>query len=251
MIQQGKKDLSLGYRCIYEKAAGVFQGQPYDYIQRKLRGNHLALVNEARCDVAVLDHQITFDHFDLTLDKGDSPMTEEEKKAKEKETADKKAMDEAAEKEKSEKEAADKRAKDESEEKEKKEKEAKDAEEKADKEKKDGMDAAEIKRLGSELADLKKNGIKTLMTEITARDTLAKDLSHHIGTFDHADKTLDEVAAYGVEKLGITCESGQERAVLTGFLAGAKRKPAAGSFGMDSKITPKSSEISAYIKQSA
>ena len=81
LIESGKTALSLGYRCIYEKASGIFDGQPYDYIQRNLRGNHLALVDAARCDVAVLDNHMAFDHFDLALDNSkETTMADETKK---------------------------------------------------------------------------------------------------------------------------------------------------------------------------
>ncbi len=79
----------LGYRCIYEKASGIFNGQAYDYIQRQLRGNHLALVDAARCDVAVLDNHMAFDHFDLALDNSkETTMAEEELKDRLKKTED-------------------------------------------------------------------------------------------------------------------------------------------------------------------
>lgn len=56
-IANGKQDLSLGYRCVYEYAPGVFEGEAYDYVQRRIRGNHLASVDEGRMgpEVAVLD----------------------------------------------------------------------------------------------------------------------------------------------------------------------------------------------------
>lgn len=64
LIESGKIELSPAYRCVYEKKSGTFEGQPYDFIQRDIRGNHLALVAEGRTgpDVAVLDHRtITLD----------------------------------------------------------------------------------------------------------------------------------------------------------------------------------------------
>lgn len=56
-IENGKKELSLGYRCSYEHNPGVWNGQQYEYIQRDLRGNHLALVDKGRmgADVRVMD----------------------------------------------------------------------------------------------------------------------------------------------------------------------------------------------------
>lgn len=42
------KELSLGYSLDSEETPGVWNGQPYDAIQRNIRINHLALVVEAR-----------------------------------------------------------------------------------------------------------------------------------------------------------------------------------------------------------
>lgn len=54
---QTKRELSLGYRCRFEYAPGVFDGVPYTYVQRTMRGNHLASVNDGRSgpDIAVMD----------------------------------------------------------------------------------------------------------------------------------------------------------------------------------------------------
>lgn len=42
------KELSLGYNLDLEETPGEWNGQPYDAIQRNIRVNHLALVQEAR-----------------------------------------------------------------------------------------------------------------------------------------------------------------------------------------------------------
>lgn len=64
-IAGGKVELSAGYQCKYAQVSGVYEGQPYQFIQCKIRGNHLASVDEGRMgpDVAVLDSAftITFD----------------------------------------------------------------------------------------------------------------------------------------------------------------------------------------------
>lgn len=61
-IESGKKELSMGYECSYEPEHGIFEGKEYDFVQRNLRGNHVALVNRGRMghDVRVYDHY-TFD----------------------------------------------------------------------------------------------------------------------------------------------------------------------------------------------
>jgi hypothetical protein len=48
MKSAGLKELSLGYNLDLDETPGVWNGQPYDAIQRHIRINHLALVREAR-----------------------------------------------------------------------------------------------------------------------------------------------------------------------------------------------------------
>lgn len=49
------QELSLGYTCDTEDAPGIWNGQPYDCIQRNIRVNHLALVKRGRAGVARLN----------------------------------------------------------------------------------------------------------------------------------------------------------------------------------------------------
>jgi hypothetical protein len=52
-VQSGKRELSNGYRFTLDLTAGVTpQGEAYDGIQRNIRGNHIALVDAARCGSA-------------------------------------------------------------------------------------------------------------------------------------------------------------------------------------------------------
>lgn len=44
----GLKELSLGYSLDTEDTSGIWQGEPYDCIQKNIEINHLALVEEAR-----------------------------------------------------------------------------------------------------------------------------------------------------------------------------------------------------------
>lgn len=222
LIQSGKKELSLGYRCLYEKASGTFDGQGYDYVQRALRGNHLALVDRARCAVAVLDHHITMDSLDLDLEKVTMPEDNKEIKAEVAVTtaadaadigatlksvmdrldAIEKAMDAFPPKKDDAEEAAEG------------EKKAEDAD-KVDEEK---DTAKAMDDLRAELEAVKKEGVKSMLSEISQRDALAKKLSHHIGTFDHSEMTLSEVAKYGTDKLGLKVDAGLEKVALDGFL---------------------------------
>lgn len=71
-INGGKIQLSPGYRCMYVPESGVFDGMEYQYVQRNIRGNHLALVDQGRTgpDVSVLDHlRITLDASDFIMPK--------------------------------------------------------------------------------------------------------------------------------------------------------------------------------------
>lgn len=75
----------------------------------------------------------------------------------------------------------------------------------------------------------------TFVKRIAQRDQLAKQISAHVGTFDHAEMTLDGVVKYGCEKLGIKADKGHEAAMLSGYLqAKPAATPAATVSGMDS-----------------
>ena len=86
LVESGKKELSLGYRCKYVEKSGVFKGEKYDYEQIEPRGNHIASVDEGRMgsQVAVLDSSdiITLDsHCFFTIDSRDIIMIPQEKAA--------------------------------------------------------------------------------------------------------------------------------------------------------------------------
>lgn len=264
LIEAGKRELSCGYRCVYDFTPGTFQGQAYDCIQRTIRGNHLALVHSGRMgpDVAVLD---SIDHSTTTTETKEPPMadtkdgggsgnaldaalatltTPEARKAAL--TAIRAAMDEAGDP-KEEKKAEDefppkdddkddkKKSEDSDEDmKEDDKKDAKDSDLKMDDIAKrpnamDAMDAAAVSKLvAAELA--------RAAASIKRRDALAKQLGAHIGTFDHSDMTEAGVAEYGVKKLGITVPAGKEADVLQGYLmaAGKTATPKTATAAMDS-----------------
>lgn len=263
-IKSGKSDLSLGYRCAYKKIAGFFNGMPYDYIQVNMKGNHLALVDEARCDVSVLDSRFTFDARDvITISpSGDIQMTEEEKKAKEAEDKKSKDAKDAAEaEEKAKKDVEDKKAKDAAEASDAEEAKAKEvadkkARDEAEEKKKDdekGMDAKML-RIAEDAAA---KALKTAPTfadfakEAKERDELAAKLVPVIGVFDHKEKTLAQVATYGVEKLGLKAPAGQEQVALDSFFVGRKAHSTTG-FALDARAkangsSKAASKISAHI----
>jgi hypothetical protein len=47
-VESGRSQLSNGYSCELDETPGEWNGQHYDSIQRKIRGNHCALVDAAR-----------------------------------------------------------------------------------------------------------------------------------------------------------------------------------------------------------
>jgi 8-oxo-dGTP pyrophosphatase MutT (NUDIX family) len=216
LIAQGKKELSLGYKCRYEESKGTFNGESYDYVQCDIRGNHLALVGDGRmgASVAVLDHSeikpketIMAKDEDVKKDVEDEgeecSMTLEEAHAALQKImpiiAKIQAMlsgdgssDEETVEDKDDKEDDGESAKDE------------DGEEK-DK-KSDGMDMAEITR--------------KVQSNLAKKDALAKSLSPHIGTFDHSEMDLSDVAKYGCKKLGIDAPKGDRVNFLSAYLLG-------------------------------
>ena len=217
LIANGKKELSCGYRCRYEYAPGTFNGEHYDYVQREIRGNHLALVENGRMgpDVAVLDHlTFTIDSQEFTQmmtkdteSKKDDKIEEEEK--------DETVYD-------SEEEKADEEV----------EKAVKDEDEDKDDEKKSGMDVAEVARL------VQKNIAKT--------SKLYDTLSAHVGAFDHSEMDLDKMAKYGCKKLGL--EVGKESRVpfLEAYLLG--KGAAAPVVAMDTSATKSGNFVQRYLK---
>lgn len=242
-IDDGKRDLSIGFRCRYEIESGEFDGVSYDVVQRHIRGNHVASVDNGRVgkDVAVLDGQ---EKLTFSIDSKEFAMADDKKKTGEdgdksleslyemvgdmKKSFDALSSDMAEMKKGSAKDAEEEEAAAAA-------KAAKDAEEEAAKAKAKGEgkgeDSAEIAALRQENADLKNEvaGIKTAMDsapsandvikQVQQRDALAGRLSRVVGTFDHSEMTdAGEVAAYGVEKLGIACDSGNELIALDAYL---------------------------------
>jgi len=266
LIESGKRELSCGYRCRYEPQTGIFQGQPFEYVQREIRGNHLALVDEGRMgkQVAVLDHLI------FTIDAKEAlnmePITEKTTDAepvtleslaamvgamaeqlgkvtafmealKPKEEAEHGSLDEEAPAEVDAASVVDAECATVDE-------EGKPAE---------GMDSAKvIASMKKQIARLEaglKNGMDSgaVMRDISARDELASRLSVLVGTFDHAKMTKNDVDAYGVKKLGLTCEKGQEGATLAGYLA-AVNKGSASGFMLAADAINKSSQVDDFLK---
>lgn len=265
-IDSGKEELSCGYSCKYDLKSGIFDGVRYDVVQGSIRGNHLALVDEGRMgpEVSVLDRSEQLISFAVdSKDIEEIKMPENMGEENEKKAVDEMTLAEVTEtlktimpqieslmsamQGKKEEVVAD--------EEEKEEEDTKDACEQEDsstdaKEYKDAQDKLEklqsaVDRLEKENASYKKDGIKTLTKLISKRDKLADNLSYHVGSFDHSEMTLEEVAEYGVSKLEIPCGSDKVGAVEA-YLHG--RKPAAVSFSQDSSASKGFESLNNYLK---
>ena len=246
----GKKDLSAGYRCKYEFTQGFWNGQHYDAVQRQIRGNHIALVQEGRMgpEVSVLDHlQVTFDTKEILMEeeakKADAQpeMTLSEVAALLKQVLPQiAALNDAvsAMKGGAAEPDADNIPSEDAEQEEKKDYANKEA----------GMDAA-IKTLSSKVAAFEQNGVKSSMAEVSKRDALALKLSHHVGTFDASEMTVEEVAQYGVKKLGIAAMKGQEASALAGFLHNREVPSQKFGLGMDGASNKADAAIDAVFKK--
>lgn len=76
-IRGGKDELSLGYACDYEPKKGVFKGKIYDYVQKNLYPNHLALVQMGRMghdvNIALDSNEMRFACDSIELGKEEIP----------------------------------------------------------------------------------------------------------------------------------------------------------------------------------
>jgi len=248
-INSGKKQLSCGYRCEYDFSPGEHNGVKYDVVQRKMRGNHVAVVKAGRMgpDVAVLDHTFTYDHVD----------TLELKPVLDKETQD--AIDAAVNKATAGiPDAVAKAVTDAMPAMLAKAKE--DEEEKGEDEKPEALDAAVEKAVtaaraadAAQIADLRNQlaAVKPALDAADVRrasedkDAILSRVKPHVGVFDHAAMDADGVVAYALDKLGIRgVPAGSERATLDGYL---RAKPAPTPLALDAAI-PAGSPVADYIK---
>ncbi|AHK11679.1 hypothetical protein S141_33 [Shewanella sp. phage 1/41] len=227
LIRAGLKELSCGFRCAWEIKSGMTPtGERYDVIQRQIRGNHLASVEQARMgsDVRVAMDKAVFalDSLDFNPKPNGETMTLEEAMAKiaelESKLSDKSKAEDADEEEEKTTKAEDMTE-------EEKALDA-DAEEEKDKEKSGAMDAAikAIKVLTAKVTKLESTAMdgNAMMKAFTAKQELAKHASAIVGAFDHSDMDANGVAKYALKKMGHACDAGLELATFKGFLLASK-----------------------------
>jgi hypothetical protein len=260
-INAGKKELSAGYRCTYDWTPGEFNGQPYDCVQREIRGNHLALVKKGRMgpDVAVLDAAFTCD----SLPEKENQMAEPSNNAAENGSGggasleDMRAqfadfvakMDDVIQTAAAMKAALGAGAETGGEESTEESGVAEnggedddDVDAATDKEgcvDKDGeaevvakdtekVDGATLPKETAEAVKNKDAGMdeaalfRKFEQRTSARNALAEKVSKHVGTFNAAGMDEQAVAVYGCKKLGLKAPKGQELAFLGGYLANNK-----------------------------
>src|SRR6478752_186603 len=253
LIEAGKRELSAGYRCIYERVAGVWNGTNYDFVQRKIRGNHLALVAEGRMgpDVAVMD-RMTF-----SLDAKEATMADEKKPAGDAEPSGEMTLTEMAkvlstivpqiaEINKTLAALGGGGA-------------APVAEEVVEL---DAVKPAVTEGEGGEGTPAGAGGDKEVVSpaapamdeaafvlRMAERDELASGISRRVGAFDHSRMTLAQVVAYGCDKLELKAPKGQEKAMLQGFLKASPVKlPSAHTTGQDA-ARPSAGFVADHLKK--
>ncbi|CAK9884757.1 MAG: hypothetical protein XXXJIFNMEKO3_01149 [Candidatus Erwinia impunctatus] len=79
-----------------------------------------------------------------------------------------------------------------------------------------------------------------LLRQIGARDELARKLTPFVGVFDHAPMTAQQVAEYGVGKLGIQCGKGTEAIALDAWMQGRVPDSQKPSVAMDKAVSNQS-----------
>lgn len=260
-IKKGKTELSCGYRCRYEFTPGTWNGQQYDVIQRTIRGNHVALVDEGRMgpEVSILDHMtFTVDAKETTpVDEQLAAILEAIKaltaRVEAIEAAEKPA-DPPASDDDDTPPPADPPASDETdEEKAAKAAAAADAD---DEETPATMDAA-LKQIAALQGKVAVLSARPAMDEaavvgaLARKSDLVEKLSTFVGTFDHSKMTVQQVAEYGVKKLGINgVAKGHELAALDAALQ-VKEAPTAKTVlhtAQDAAGTPLGLKIAGYTK---
>lgn len=291
--ENGLKGLSLGYFHDLEWKSGEYKGQPYEAIQRNISGNHMASVKRGRMgkDVA-LDGLQGYDPniFNAAQEAAKEKSMTPEELAKLAETL-KQIMDRLTALEGAKTAAADedggegkKPAAGDNEGEDPKNP----GQDEAGAAKAEGQDndpAAELtveklaevlEAIGKRLERLeaakaaaqdedkdKDKGkgasmdsaitLKSVLQEVAGRDKLASRVAKRVGTFDHDEMTLAEVAAYGCEKLGLRHGQGDAQAMLEGYLQGAD-KAAGLVFSLDESHKPAqptkgSAKMQEYLKE--
>lgn len=264
-VEAGKRELSAGLRCVYVREDGVYNGTPFQFRQRMLRGNHISSVPEGRMgsSVSVMDSlTFSFDSKDIDMaDPVDTPEgTDKEPTLDEiidfvKKYGPKIAEAQAAIA------AMNKPA---------------ETEVKVDAPIVDGDPAATptppvapvvdadptapakpdpapaaamdaLERTVKSLQDQVNGGQRAMLKELSTRNALYQSVSQHVGAFDASEMTTHDVAVYAANKLGLSVTPGTEAIAVDMFLKGRQSaSPATYSFDAKPGAAAKLSALKAH-----
>ncbi len=263
LIEAGKRELSAGYRCIYDMTPGAWGDKAYDAVQRKIRGNHIATVREGRMgpDVAVMDRlTFSFDAKEATMadekkPAGDAVPGTGEMTIAEMAATLKSIVPAIAEINKTLAALAPGGAP------------AKPAEPAVVETELDTKPATPAATPGEggegtpagAATDKDTPAVAagmdeaTIVKRIARRDVLARQISAHVGAFDHSEMTLDQVVTYGCDKLGVKADKSRQADVLAGFLQARPATTPAARASMDeaAPAAKAGSAVSAYLTKGA
>ena len=260
LSENEKKELSIGYRCVYHIKSGNFNGKHYEVVQENILGNHLASVEEGRAgpDVKVLDKStFTYDSKDgvkmVQLPENDEAMKPSED-TESAELQENKILKEIlisiknlAEKldGKFSKDEEETKVEDEDEEKEKVEDEEEKTEDEKDPKITEAKDSVfKKKNVAMDAAALYKGFEKTL----AVKNEMVEKLKPLIGGFDSIGFSIKDVAKYGLDSLKVKYQKGEEVATMNGYLAATKKKPAESKYAMDSIVSNKNTSIQKFLQ---
>ncbi|MBJ8796714.1 DUF2213 domain-containing protein [Citrobacter freundii] len=263
-LESGRTQLSPAYKYDVEHAPGVFEGQPYQYVQRNLRcGNHLARVDEGRTgpDVAVMDQAInqnsdgdktmTLEELIAALGKLDAPSIAAVMAALQQMNQPEATTDVVTDEDTTDTTMA--TDEDTSEETTAQDddtttEQAQDEDTTEETKAQDAKIAALTKQVRTLTNQVKAQDTGALLKELGKRNELASRLTQHIGAFACDSMDTIAVAKYGLEKLGIKgIAAGHEVSALNAALAMKAATPRTiVAFGQDAAPT-KDNAVSSAI----
>lgn len=222
LIENGKIELSPGYQSSIEWESGEFEGEHYDCVQRNIFANHLALVDQGRSgsEVAIKDTFKLINEVNMRKklkDEAEAVVSEEEVKEAVQEAVEEVAADIAEQVVEAVTE----------------EEPVTTDEELFTPEQIDFIKnlIKEINPMTDEEEEVKQeeelkqaDTISKVILQIENRDALVSSLVPVLGRFSTKGMVSDQdVAKYAVKKLNLTCDSGNEVAIVKGYLVGLKK----------------------------
>lgn len=226
LIERGKIELSPGYQSSIEWESGEFEGEHYDCVQRNIFANHLALVDQGRSgsEVAIKDSFQLINEVNMRKkikDEAETVVSEEEVKEAVQEAIEEVAAEVAEQVVETVVEEEPAVLDEELFTPEQIDfiknliKEANPMVDGADEEEEVKPEEEEVKQADT---------ISKVILQIENRDALASSLAPVLGRFSTKGMLSDrDVAKYAAKKLGLVCDSGNEVAIVKGYLVGLNK----------------------------